>query len=105
MQIQVNTDNSIQGRDDVIRFVTGVVESKLGAVAAHITRIEVHIGDESRGKHGANDKRCMAEARLENRQPTAVSHNADSIQSAVTGAIDKLRNALDRDLGKLKAHR
>ena len=106
MQIQVNTDNTIQGREDVIRFVTGVVESKLGAVASHITRIEVHIGDENSGtKHGPNDKRCMVEARLENRKPVAVHHSSDSIQSAVTGAVDKMRNALDRDLGKLKAHR
>jgi hypothetical protein len=105
MQIQVNTDNTIQGREDVIRFVTGVVQSKLGAVSSHITRIEVHIGDENRGKHGPDDKRCMVEARLENRKPVAVHHAADTIQSAVTGAVDKMRNALDSDLGKMKAHR
>ena len=105
MQIQVNTDNTIQGRDDVIRFVTGVVQSKLGAVSSHITRIEVHIGDENRGKSGPNDKRCMVEARLESRRPVAVHHSADSIQGAVTGAVDKMRNALDSDLGKMKAHR
>ena len=105
MQIQVNTDNTIQGREDVIRFVTGVIESKLGAVASHITRIEVHIGDENRGKSGPDDKRCMVEARLENRKPVAVHHASDNIQSAVTGAVDKMRNALDRDLGKMKAHR
>jgi len=105
MHIQVNTDNTIQGREDVIRLVTGVVQSKLGAVSAHITRIEVHIGDENAGKHGPNDKRCVVEARLENRQPTAVHHAADTIQGAVTGAVDKMRNALDRDLGKMKARR
>ncbi len=105
MHIQVNTDNAIQGREDVISFVEGVIQSKLGAVSSHITRIEVHITDENGPKHGPEDKRCMVEARLQSRQPTAVSHTADSIQGAVTGAVDKMRNALDRDLGKLKAHR
>ncbi len=105
MHIQVNTDNAIQGREDVISFVEGVIGSKLGPVSSHITRIEVHITDENGPKHGPEDKRCMVEARLENRQPTAVTHTADNIQSAVTGAVDKMRNALDRELGKLKAHR
>lgn len=105
MQIQVNTDHNIQGHDDVTRFVEGVVTSKLGAVAAHLTRVEVHLGDESSSRKTADDKRCMVEARPEGRAPLAVTHHGETIQSAVTGAVDKMRNMLDRELGKLKAHR
>ncbi len=105
MHIQINTDRNIQGHEDVTRFVEGVVTSKLGAVAAHLTRVEVHLGDESAARKTGEDKRCRVEARPENRAPLAVSHHADTIQGAVTGAVDKMRAALDRELGKLRARR
>lgn len=105
MQIQVNTDRNIQGHEDVTRFVEGVVTSKLGAVAAHLTRVEVHLGDESAARKTGDDKRCRVEARPENRAPIAVSHHADTIQSAVTGALDKMRAALDREIGKQRTRR
>jgi ribosome-associated translation inhibitor RaiA len=104
MLVQVNTDNSIQGREDVTRFVEGVVASKLKPLAPHISRIEVHLADEAANKHGAKDKRCTVEARLNGRKPTAVTHHDDNLQSAVTRAVDKLRNLLDSDLGKLSDH-
>jgi len=105
MQIQINTDRNIQGHEDVTRFVEGVVTSKLGAVASHLTRVEVHLGDESASRKTGDDKRCTVEARPENRAPLAVTHHADTIQSAVTGAVDKMRAALDREIGKLRERR
>lgn len=105
MQIQINTDNTIAGREDVIRFVEGVLESKLGAVSGSITRVEVHLQDQNAEKSGPDDKRCMVEVRLENRQPVTATNTADNIQSAVTGAVDKMRNILDRELGKQRARR
>ncbi len=105
MQIQVNTDNTIAGREDVVRFVESVVKSKLGNIAGPITRIEVHLKDENAAKHGPDDKRCMVEARIQSRQPVTATHAADTLQSAVTGAVDKLRNVLDRELGKLRERR
>ncbi len=105
MHIQVNTDNTIAGREDVIRFVESVVHSKLGNVAEPITRIEVHLQDQNADKRGPDDKRCLVEARLQGRQPVTATNTADNIQSAVTGAVDKLRNVLDRELGKARARR
>lgn len=105
MHIQVNTDNTIEGREDVIRFVTGVVESKLGAVSGPITRIELHLQDQNAAKSGPDDKRCLVEARLEGRQPVVAEATAATIQSAVTGAVDKLRNVLDREIGKARERR
>ena len=105
MQIQVNTDNTIAGREDVVRFVETVLDSKLGPVSGQITRIEVHLQDQNADKSGPDDKRCMVEARLEGRQPVTATNTADTIQSAVTGAVDKMRNILDRELGKQRARR
>lgn len=105
MKIQVNTDNTIQGRQDVVQLVEGIVSSKLEAVSQSITRIEVHLQDQNAQKSGPDDKRCMVEARLEGRAPLSATHEADNIRSAVTGAVDKLRNVLDTELGKLRQRR
>lgn len=105
MRIQINTDNTIQGGSDVERFVRGVLDSKLGAVSSSITRIEVHLQDQNAQKSGPDDKRCMVEARLEGRAPVSAVHTADTINSAVTGAVDKLRNVLDSEIGKLRGRR
>lgn len=105
MHIQVNTDNTIEGGTELIAAIEEIAQSKLGAVASQVTRVEVHLSDENARKGGADDKRCMAEARPEGRAPIAVTHNADTVQGAAIGALDKLRSALDRELGKLRAHR
>lgn len=107
MQIQINTDHNIQGREALVERLTGVVENSLRRVADHITRVEVHLSIESGGKGGQSDKRCTMEARLEGLQPVAVSDHAGTIDQAVNGASDKLLRAIDGVLGKLrdKSHR
>jgi len=82
MFIQVNTDHSIQSHEDVTRFVEEVVNSKLRALSGRITRVEVHLGDENAQKGGADDKRCMVEARIEGRPPTAVTHHDETLKKA-----------------------
>jgi hypothetical protein len=44
----------------------------------------------------------MMEARLEGRQPTAVTHQAASLVDAVDGAADKLKRSLESTLARLK---
>jgi hypothetical protein len=64
----------------------------------------MHLGDENAGKHGDSDKRCMLEARLANLAPIAVTHQAESLQMAFEGALEKLDRALGNAIGKLQAH-
>jgi hypothetical protein len=45
MQIQVNTDNNITGREDVVRLVHSSVEGAIGRFADRITRVEAHLSD------------------------------------------------------------
>lgn len=105
MQILVNTDNNIEGRERLTAHVTGVLEGAFDRFRDRITRIEVHLSDENGGKTGQDDKRCMLEARLEGRQPTAVTHNAESLDQAIHGAADKLERALESILGRLRDRR
>lgn len=104
MLIQVNTDNHIKGREALVAQVESTVESNLRHFQSHITRVEVHLTDENSQKGGAKDKRCMMEARIEGRQPLAVSHEAESLTQAVDGAAKKLKASLATAMGRLNGH-
>ena len=102
MQIQVNTDNHINGTEDLIRRVQEMVEGAVSNFADRITRIEAHLSDENAAKGGEHDKRCMLEARLNGLQPIAVTHQAESMQLAIDGAAEKLEHAIGHTLGRLR---
>ena len=103
MQIQINTDHNIEGHEALAAQVSGVVESALSRISDHITRVEVHLSSASSHKSSQNDKRCMMEARLEGRQPIAVTHQAATLDQAVDGAADKLARLIENTLGRLRA--
>ncbi|MEO8156062.1 MAG: HPF/RaiA family ribosome-associated protein [Rhizobacter sp.] len=105
MQIQINTDNHIEGSEALSTHVETVVEHAVRHIKDHLTRVEVHLEDENAGKAGTDDKRCLMEARLRSHQPVAVSHHAASIHQAVDGAARKLRTSLESLLGRLDEHR
>jgi ribosome-associated translation inhibitor RaiA len=105
MQIQVDTDHTIEGHEALADQIRGVVENALSRMSDHITRVEVHLTDESGSKSGENDKRCMMEARLEGRQPIAVTDEAATLDLAVDGAADKLARLIEHTLGKLHDQR
>jgi ribosome-associated translation inhibitor RaiA len=107
MQILINTGHNIEGGEALIANFRGAIESALDRFSDRITRAEVHLSDENGQKHGADDKRCMIEARLEGHQPLAVTHHAAALDQAVDGASDKLARLIEHTLGRLhdpKAH-
>lgn len=101
MKIQLNTDNHVEGRDKLAAYVEDVVTDILGRFRDRITRVEVHLSDENSHKGGGDDKRCVMEARVEGRPPTAVTHHAASVGQAIDGAVEKLKRALENDFGRL----
>ncbi len=105
MKIQLNTDVNIEGSEALAAQVSATVEQALERFSEHITRVEVHLSDENAGKNGQRDHRCMLEARLEGRQPVAVSDQAATLEQAVHGAAHKLARLLDSTLGRLHDHR
>lgn len=101
MQIQVNTDKNIEGREAMAAGVEVVVTATLSQFSEHLTRVEVHISDANAGKSGQRDKRCMMEARPTHQQPVAVTHEAATVDEACGGAAKKLRSLLETHFGKL----
>jgi ribosome-associated translation inhibitor RaiA len=104
MTIQFNTDHNITGNEKLSSPLIALIEKKINRFSDLITRLEVHLSDEDGNKDGSNDKRCILEARLEGRQPIAVTKHANSHEQAVSGAIDKLVTSLDRIFERLKNH-
>lgn len=106
MQIQVETDNHIEGRQELLAYVESVVLDAVGRHVDHLTHVEAHLGDANSGdKSGPNDMRCLFEARVAGIKTIAVSHHAESLHLAIDGAVNKLRHALESSLGKLQDRR
>jgi len=105
MQIQVNTDHNIPGREALSAHVTSVVELALTGSRERVTRVEVHLTDENGPKTGPKDMRCAMEARLEHHQPIAVTHDAATLHQAVDGAADKLARLIEHTLGRMRDER
>ena len=85
-------------------FFISKIEAALQRFESHITRIEVHLKDVNGKKEGVNDISCVLEARLEGRQPIAITNQADTLELALTGAIDKIKSAIKTILGKIQKH-
>ena len=101
MQIQVKTDENVDGREAMAAGIESVVTATLAQFSEHLTRVEVHISDENGGKAGQRDKRCTMEARPAHQKPVAVTHEAATVDEACIGAAKKLRSLLESQLGKL----
>lgn len=104
MKIQFNTDKTIAGDKNQQDYFTSLISEKLNRFQSHNTRIEVHLSDENGKKEGYNDIQCMLEARIEGRDPIAVSCEADNAKDAVSGAIDKVKTSLETIIGRIKNH-
>ncbi len=103
MQVQLNTDNHIAGTAKLAGYVENVVTDALGRFGEKVTRVEVHLSDQnSAGKFGEHDKRCVLEARLAGRQPVTVRDDAATLEHALEGAVEKMHKLLSRTLDRLE---
>jgi ribosome-associated translation inhibitor RaiA len=104
MLVQVFTDDHIKGTEKLNGQVEAEVGGVIGRYGEQITRVEVYLSDLN-AKKGGIDKRCLMEARIAGHQPLAVSHEAATLDEAITGAAEKLERSLDHTLGKLGHHK
>jgi ribosome-associated translation inhibitor RaiA len=101
MHIQINTDKNVDGNEQFADQVRRVVLGALDRFQDRITRVEVHLSDKNGQKSGPNDKHCMMEAPIEGRTPTAVSHDAATLDDAVDGAAEKLARVIEHTFDRL----
>ncbi len=100
MKIQVNTDKNIEGGADLAERTEADVASALARFEQRLTRIEVHLRNESAGRTTGEDVRCLIEARPAGRDPVAVTHHATTVPEALRGATDKLEALLSGTFGQ-----
>lgn len=109
MQIQIHTDRNIEGKEALSAYISSETEQALSRFKESITRVEVHLSDENSDKKGGKDAlRCVMEARLEGRQPIAVTNQAATMEKAFNGAINKLSRVIESTLersGNQRGHR
>ena len=101
MQVQFNTDKTIEGHERMQNHFSAEIKEKLKRFDDKITRLEIHVGDENSEKFGLDDKKCVIEAGM---NPMVVTHNADTVEKAFSGASDKIKKVLDTTFDKMKSH-
>jgi len=100
MQIQVTTDNNVDGSAELTSKVDTDVTAALLRFSDQLTRVEVHLGDENADKGGTTDKRCVIEARPAGQQPVAVTNHGATVEEAYKGSLRKLTSLLDSQFGR-----
>lgn len=104
MQILINADHYTDGNSQRAEKFESSIRESLQRFSDRVTRIEAHLSDENSDlKSGAMDKKCLLESRIAGLQPMAVSHQAATMDQAVKGAIDKLKNAMEHTFGKINS--
>lgn len=105
MEVHVNTDSNISGREGLVAHINEEVVRLLGRFSDRLTRVEVHLSDENAHKSGGSDKRCVMEARPSGHQPVAATHHGSTLEEAYVGAAIKLQKLLTSTFGRLDAHK
>ena len=104
MIIQFNTNKTIEGEERLQSYYTSLIDEKLKRFESHLTRIEVHLTNENGDIEGRPLIQCVLEARMEGKQPIAVTAQSEVVEKAVSSAIEKLKSALDTVVGQLQSH-
>jgi ribosome-associated translation inhibitor RaiA len=100
MEINVNTDNTIDRHQGLDERVREVVESSISRFE-QVRRVDVHLSNQNGKKHEDGDQYCMMEARVAGYEPVVVHAHAADLHLSINGAANKLKRALDSALGRL----
>lgn len=103
MQVQVHADDSVQGGESLAQWAQEEINAKLARLKEYVVRVEVFLtGVDALKTTGGPGKRCVLETRATGRPPIAVNAEAEKVKEAFSAAIEKLKRAVETDLGKLK---
>ncbi len=100
MNIEIRTDKNIQNSERLIDYVRAELTQEFQRHSERITHFSVHLSDENGPKGGADDIRCMIEARPAGLKAVVVSHRGHNVDSAIHGAIDRLKRSLEHSIEK-----
>lgn len=105
MQVHLNTDNHIDGGGRKDGYWSEVALEKLKRFEDQVTTLEIHVKCHISGaKQGTPDKECTIEARLTGRPNQTTTCKAESVEKAISGALDKMKHLLEHSYDKLRTH-
>ena len=104
MRIQIDHDDHIRSSATRSDEIESTVRSALNRFGESVTFVQIHLSDENGPRFGADDKRCLMEARVAHHEPIAVSHRATNVQQAVLGAAGKLERSIGSVLQRMRSH-
>ena len=95
MNIEIRTDKNIRNSDRLITYVRDELNQEFQRHSERITHFSVHFSDENGDKGGDKDIHCMIEARPAGLKPVVVNHRGHNVDTAIHGAIDRLKRSLE----------
>ena len=87
MEVNVNTDNTIQRHQGLDERVRTQVEEALGRFGDHVRRVDVHLSNENKEKHEDGSNYCMMEALVSGYAPVVVHAHAENLQLSISSAV------------------
>lgn len=102
MKIQINTDTNIEAGQAFTERTEAELSAALERFPHRLSRVEVHLRDESAGRSTGDDLRCLMEARIEGMEPVTVTDHAAALDDAIRGATDKLETVLTSTFERLE---
>lgn len=100
MQVRVDVDDHIDGSEELMVRVEGVVEGSLDRFQGRVTRVDVHLSQPVRSGLGHHPLCCRMEAYAGALTPIIASHEAITLTEAIHAAAAKLNRAVGLVLGR-----
>ncbi len=100
MLIQINSDNSTAVTASAIEGMTAALETALARFEDRLTRVEVHLAEETAPHASGRMVKCTIEARPRGQEPLAIIAHAPDVVAALREGTHKAIAALDTRFGK-----
>lgn len=105
MNIEIRTDKNIQNSERLISYVRDELNQEFQRYSEKITSISVHFSDENGPKGGEDDIQCMLEVHPAGLKSVVVRHRGHNIDTAIHGAIDRIKRGLEHSFEKNEPQR
>lgn len=105
MQVHVHTDKHVVLDAELRDRIEAILREDVTRFEDHLSRIEVHLTDQSGGKRSGRDLRCVMTAEAKGLPPLVVTEDAETVAEAIAGATEALRSSLRSTFERLEDHR
>ncbi len=104
LKININSDKEMDLDASILNNLESSIQRRLARFDGRVAQISVRLSDQNGPKSGKDEVRCMIEARPEGIESIHISHDANSVDEAVSHAIHKMGRSLDEAFAK-QAHK